>query len=275
MTLTHRLRAALAATALGALLAAPAGAASDVEAPALDAAQGIVCNLTDAAGGPVPAPPYGTSPCTGVRPGAQIQTAHGPCSMGFLFTGRDGRRYVSTAGHCVLGTEKVERSWADGRGSVAADSTGKRIGTAVYAVQVDVEGTPSGINDFALIRLDRGVAADPQVCHFGGPTSLDTSVENSQVVFQHVGTGVAGLRARSAFSPAGLNRPDYIYAHGVAYPGDSGGALQRDNGAAVGLVTQLSYGPLGNIGINRLGPHLARAGKLLGTTLTLQTAPLL
>ena len=272
--LSHRLRAAAAFALLGAAsVVAPAGAAPAGPLPA--DGQRIVCNLTDAAEVPVPAPPFGTAPCTGVRPGAKIQTAYGPCSMGFLFRGSDGHRYISTAGHCVLGLEETEASWARGGGSAASDGDGKRIGTAVYAVQRDVEGTPSGINDFALIRLDKGVAANPQTCQFGGPTSLDTSVENSQLVFQHVGTGVAGLRARSAFSPFGLNRPDYVYAHGVAYPGDSGGAVQRDTGAAVGLVTQLSYGPLGNIGINRLGPHLARAGELLGTTLTLQTAPLL
>lgn len=276
MTSAHRVRAAIAAAALVLAAAGTSASARPGTPGGLDAAQRLRCNLADAprAAGPVPAPPYGTAPCTGVRPGAEVQTAYGPCSVGFVLRGSDGRTYVTTAGHCVLGADKAEKTWAGG-GSAAADGEGKRIGAAVYAVQLDIEGPASGISDFALIRLDRGVAADPQMCHFGGPTSLDTSVENSQLVFQHVGTGVAGLRARSAFSPFGLNRPDYVYAFGVAYPGDSGGAVTTSKGAAVGLVTQLSYGPLGNIGINRLGPHLARAGKLLGTTLTLQTAPLL
>jgi hypothetical protein len=264
-----------AALATAALLGAPAGAGT----PAAVSPTHPICNLTDAPAEPAgtaaaAAPPYGTSPCTGVRPGAEILTEHGPCSMGFLFSGRDGRRYISTAGHCVLGLEKAEKTWPGGSGSVASDADGKRIGTAVYAVQLDIEGTESGISDFSLIRLDPGVAADPQMCHFGGPTALDSSVGNATLTFEHVGTGGAGLRARTAVAPQGLYRDDYVYAFGAAFPGDSGGALTR-GGEAVGLVTQLSYGALGNIGINRLGPHMARAGKLIGTTLTLQTAPLL
>jgi len=262
---TARLALAAALVAAG-VAGTPVGA---VQAPATRP----VCNLTDAPAEPVDAPPYGTAPCTGVRPGAEIRTEHGPCSMGFLFKGRDGRRYVSTAGHCVLGRELVERTWAGG-GSIASDADGKRIGTAVYAVQLDIEGSESGVADFALIRLDPGVKADPQMCHFGGPTALDTAVKNGAATFEHVGTGAAGLRARTAVAPGGLYRANYVYAFGAAFPGDSGGALTRD-GMAVGLVTQLSYGALGNIGINRLAPHLARAGKLLGTSLTLQTAPLL
>ncbi len=261
-----------AALAAAALIGAPAGARTStfVDAPTVP-----VCNLTEAPAGPADAPPYSTSPCTGVRPGAEILTEHGPCSMGFLFSGRDGRRYISTAGHCVFGTEEGEKSWSDGTGSVASDADGKRIGTVVYAVHRKIPAPSNGVTDFALIRLDVGVPADPQMCHFGGPTSLDTSADSTTLVFQHVGTGIAGLRGRSAVAPDGLYRPDYVYAHGVASFGDSGGALMREGGGAVGLVTQLAYGPLGNIGINRLGPHLARAGKLIGTTLTLQTAPLL
>lgn len=271
MPLPAAARAALAAALVTAgLVATPADAARTPVATTR-----TVCNITAApAEAPADAPPYGTSPCTGVRPGAQIQTAHGPCSMGFVFAGTDGRKYVSTAGHCVLGTEETEKTWPAGTGSLASDADGKRIGTAVYAIQRDVEGAESGVDDFALIRLDRGVAADPQMCHFGGPTSLDSSLDDGAMTFEHVGTGAAGLRARTAVSPRGLYRDDYTYAFGAAAPGDSGGALTR-GGAAVGLVTQLSYGALGNIGINRLAPHVARAGSLLGTRLTLLTAPLL
>ncbi|HVF20509.1 MAG TPA: trypsin-like serine protease [Mycobacteriales bacterium] len=266
MPVPAAVRSALAAALVVAGFAgAPADAAVAPTRP--------ICNISDAPAEPVDAPPYGTSPCTGVRPGAEIRTAHGPCSMGFLFHGSDGRKYISTAGHCVLGTGNMgEKTWSGSTGSAASDAGGKRIGVAVYAVQRDIEGTESGIDDFALIRLDRGVSADPQMCHFGGPTGLDTSMDDGVQTFEHVGTGALGLRARTSASPRGLYRDDYVYAFGAAAPGDSGGALTRD-GAAVGLVTQLSYGPLGNIGINRLAPHLARAGKLLGTTLTLQTAP--
>ncbi|HVE63275.1 MAG TPA: trypsin-like peptidase domain-containing protein [Mycobacteriales bacterium] len=282
MPLPAAVRTGLAAALLfTASLGAPAvaGVPSRGSSPTQDGAQQVRCNLTEAPqptlrgpSAPAPAPPLGTAPCTGVRPGAQIQTPHGPCSMGFLFAGDDGRRYVATAGHCVLDADG-EKIWPRGSEAVAKDADGKRIGTAVYAIRQPIK--PNGITDFALIRLDLGVASDPQMCHFGGPTSFAAEVDNRAAVFTHVGTGVAGLRSRSAVAPQGLYRADYVYAHGVAAPGDSGGALTRDDGAAVGLVTQLAYGPLGNIGINRLGPHVVRASQAIRVRLTLITAPLL
>jgi SAM-dependent MidA family methyltransferase len=42
---------------------------------------------------------------------------------------------------------------------------GNRIGEFAYAILQDPK-------DFALIRLDPGVAANPQMCHFGGPTGV-------------------------------------------------------------------------------------------------------
>ncbi len=282
MSLPVAVRAGLAAALLAAAtLATPAGARVDAAALAtaiVDADQRIRCDLADAPLLPAApltaaaAPPLGTAPCAGVRPGAQIQTPHGPCSMGFLFAGSDGRRYISTAGHCVLDTDG-EKIWRSGSDAVAKDAAGNRIGTAVYAIRQPIK--TNGITDFALIRLDAGVASDPQMCHFGGPTGFASEVGDDAAVFQHVGTGIAGLRSRSAFAPRGLYREDYVYAHGVAAPGDSGGALSRDDGAAVGLVTQLAYGPLGNIGINRIGPHVLRAGNAIRVNLTLLTAPLL
>lgn len=285
MSLSTSLRAGLsAALVAAAALTVPAVAApyrpmTGLATAVLDADQGVRCDLADApsagrAGAPAPAyaPPIGTAACTGVRPGAQIQTPHGPCSMGFLFAGSDGRRYLSTAGHCVLDADG-EKIWPRGSDAVAKDSTGKRIGTAVYAFRQPI--ATNGVSDFALIRLDAGVVSDPQMCHFGGPTSLAAEVDNDPAVFEHVGTGAGGLRARTAVAPQGLYRPDYVYAHGAAFPGDSGGALIRDDGAAVGLVTQLSYGPLGNVGINRLSPHVVRAGNAIRVNLTLLTAPLL
>jgi len=274
VSLSAAVRAGLAAALVAAAaLAVPAGAASTttVRTAVIDAGQRIQCDLADAPA-PAAAPPVGTAPCTGVRPGAQIQTPHGPCSMGFLFAGNDGRRYISTAGHCVLGVDG-EMIWRNGSGAVAKDAAGERIGTAVYAIRLPLESNK--MTDFALIRLDPGVASDPQMCHFGGPTSLASEVNNDTAVFEHVGTGVAGLRSRTAVAPQGLYRADYVYAHGAGYPGDSGGALIRDDGAAIGLVTQLTYGALGNVGINRIGPHVIRAGNAIRVNLTLLTAPLL
>lgn len=51
----------------------------------------------------------------------------------FLFPGSDGRRYIGTAGHCILGDSPFggdagEATWAPGSGPVARDGAGDRIG---------------------------------------------------------------------------------------------------------------------------------------------------
>ena len=79
---------------------------------------------------------------------------------------------MGTAGHCILGESPVggdvgEESWAPGTGPVASDADGNRIGEFAYAILQDPK-------DFAVIRLDAGVEASPQMCHFGGPTGTNT-----------------------------------------------------------------------------------------------------
>ena len=59
------------------------------------------------------------------------------------------------------------RPWAAGSGPVARDGNGNRIGEFAYAILQEPK-------DFALIRLDSGVAASPQMCHFGGPTGTNS-----------------------------------------------------------------------------------------------------
>ena len=109
---------------------------------------------------PVPAAaPAGTGACPGVRPGAVVNSDTGQCSFNFLFTGSDGSRYMGTAGHCILGESPIggdvgEESWAPGTGPVARDGDGNRIGEFSYAILQDPK-------DFALIRLDPGVNAEP------------------------------------------------------------------------------------------------------------------
>lgn len=261
------------ATALLALLA-PSGATAFTIG-------GVKCNLID-----VPtATPIGTGTCPGVRPGALVGTEKGLCSFNFLFHGADGRRYMGTAGHCILGEGSVggadagERSWAPGAGPVARDSEGKRIGEFAYAVLQDPK-------DFALIRLDAGVPANPQMCHFGGPTGTNADLTSTPSVLHHYGNGVGVgelLPARTALA-LGMPDPDRVFATAVAVPGDSGGGVISTDGRAVGVLVALGIG-LGGIGtdgldagpvfVTRIPPQERRAEEVLGTALTLQTAPAL
>jgi hypothetical protein len=245
---------------------------------------------------PVPAAegtaPVGSGTCPGVRPGGQVVTKVGGCTFNFLFRAPDGTRYIGTAGHCI-GTGPVwprEKIWPRGSGPVAKNAAGQRIGEFAYAV-LDSEKP----KDFALIRLDPGVAASPEMCHFGGPRGVyttDTADTAEPVVLQYYGNAV-GVRdvapARSAVA-LGTPNPDHVYAAGLAVPGDSGSGVITTDGLAVGvLVTTGIHGirmneegpdlginekgvDSGTMGITRLGPQLDRASKQLGVPLEMVTA---
>lgn len=222
--------------------------------------------------------PVGTGTCSGVRPGALIETPNGFCTLNFVFRGSDNRNYVGTAGHCVLGQGPIQQDagetvWKTG-GPWAKDSTGRTIGNFVYAVLQSPK-------DFALIRLNSGIAVDPQMCFFGGPTGINTSTKEPAVLHYYGnGLGIGDvLPARTAMAPS-MSSPDHVYAYGAIMQGDSGSGIISRDGLAVGVIVTLGvnvqglddHGP---IGITRLAPQLARAKQLLEINLTLRTAPLL
>jgi len=257
-----------------AIVAAPASAKSNFTLG------GKPCKLI-----PVPAAaPVGTGTCPGVRPGAIVNSEVGQCTFNFLFQGSDGNRYMGTAGHCILGESPIggdvgEQSWAAGAGPVATDSAGNRIGEFAYAILQDPK-------DFALVRLDPGAGASPQMCHFGGPTGTNSDQGSGAVVLNHFGNGVgvgSVLPARSAVA-VGMPDPDHVFALGAVVPGDSGSGIISADGRAVGVIvtTGLHTGAIGTggvdaglMGITRLAPQEARAETVLGVGMTLQTAPLL
>ena len=281
------------------LMVGSALAAMVLPLPALAGGSGeIPVTLEDAPCSPIPVPaaeemaPVGPGTCPGVRPGARLVTEVGGCTFNFLFRSPDGTRYIGTAGHCTghnYGSAwPREKVWPRGSGPVVRGSDGQRIGEFAYGVF----HVPK---DFALIRLDPGVEASPEMCYFGGPRGVYTTKTAEPVVLQYYGNAV-GVRdvlpARSGVA-LGTHNPDRIYALGLALPGDSGSGVMTTDGLAVGvLVTTGVHGyrinPLprppsgpdhengvdfGTMGITRLGPQVARAGELLGTPLELVTAP--
>jgi hypothetical protein len=269
--------AALAGALTVALLAAPAATAGSGNWTL----GGQPCELIPPANA---AAPIGTGTCPGVRPGAIVQSDAGQCTFNFLFRGSDGRNYMGTAGHCILGESPIggdvgEESWAPGTGPVATDADGNRIGEFAYAILQDPK-------DFALIRLDAGVTPSAQMCHFGGPTGTNGDRPSGAVILQHFGNGIGVGSVLPARSHVALGMPDadHVYANGVAAPGDSGSGVISDDGRAVGVLVTVgvhtaSIGTsgvdAGTVGITRIPPQEARAEQVLGTTLTLQTAGLL
>lgn len=231
------------------------------------------------------ATPVGTGTCPGVRPGAIVRSDTGQCTFNFVFSGSDGRRYIGTAGHCILGESPVggdvgERVWASGTGPAARDADNNRIGEFAYAILQDPK-------DFALIRLDAPVPVSAGMCHFGGPTGSndDRPGLTQPVSLNYFGDGVAVgtlLPARSALA-LGMPDPDHVFAQGIAVPGDSGSGVISSDGRAVGVLVTVgvhsgSIGTAGldagSVGITRLSPQVGRAQQVLGVNLILQRAPL-
>lgn len=240
---------------------------------------GDACNLIEVN----VAAPVGTGACPGVRPGGIVVSDTGQCTLNFLFQGSDGDRYIGTAGHCILGESPIggdvgERTWSAGSGPEARDGDGDRIGEFAYAILEDPK-------DFALIRLDAGVQSNPQMCHFGGPTGINTDTPGltSPTVLQIFGNGVAVGSVLPARSMVALGMPDadHVYAQGVVVPGDSGSGVISDDGRAIGVAvtTGLHSSSIGTsgidageVGITRLAPQVARAQSALGLSLSLLTA---
>jgi len=231
---------------------------------------------------PAAAPVGVAESCPGVRPGAIVNSEVGQCTFNFVFSGSDGRTYIGTAGHCILGDSPIggdvgEESWAPGHGPVATDANDARIGEFAYAILQDPK-------DFSLIRVDPGVPVSGQICHFGGPTGINADQPSGAVVLHHYGNGVAigtVLPARTGVA-LGMPDPDHVFAQLAALPGDSGSGVISDDGRAVGVLVTVGVhtGSIGTggvdagvVGITRLPPQLARASSVLGIGLTLVTAP--
>ena len=233
--------------------------------------------------------PFASADAPGVRPGALLRVDGGFCTLGFLLTGSDGHRYMTTAGHCALPDPKGDTVFAPGAQPEAVVD-GQRIGSVVYAVQNDRR-------DIALVRLDAGVVADPAVLHFGGPTALYTEHSAEPVTLRHVGNGVfVGALWNAAF--AGIGERDVrlvsartavaadtlsayeVLAMGAASVGDSGSPVLDDQGRAVGVLinvarTGTDTGPVaaGTLELGRLDFQLLLAERVLGIELSLVTAP--
>jgi hypothetical protein len=223
------------------------------------------------------AAPFGIGACTGVRPGAIVISDIGQCTFNFLFAGSDGRSYIGTAGHCILNAVG-EMTWAPDTGPVATDADGDPIGEFAYAILRDPK-------DFALIRLDPGVKANAQMCHFGGPTGVNTNTPPplvNPVVLHYNGNGLvfgSALPARSCLA-FGMPDPNHVFCNGLVTPGDSGSGVISADGRAVGVLVTLSVHfsngvHLGTVGITRLAPQVAGAEGELEIVLVLQTADLL
>lgn len=236
---------------------------------------------SQAAGAGCSAPSSAPTACKGVRPGAFINIKGGPggCTMNFLFEGSDGYRYVGTGGHCVLHEADANgtRIWQPGTGMEAVDVAGRRIGeTAFWTLD-------NATLDFALIRVDPGVKANPAMCQFEGPTKVYRGSDRQPALvhlFSEVSDVGAVLPGRTLVAAFGFPNRHTVDVFGAASPGDSGAPAVLDDGRALGLVSGVGIGwtdpprfMAGNVFIYRLGPQLRKAERALNIDLRLVSAP--
>jgi hypothetical protein len=169
----------------------------------------------------------------GIRPGSWIISPAG-CTTNFVFGSR--RNYfIGTAGHCARVGQRVT--------IVAAPGVLMNIGRVVKSVNRGVG------NDFALIdvrpRMERHV--NPSMTYFGGPTGA-TRPRRGDVV-EHaghglvIGTGGTPRAGVVVYRGTGVRNRGRAFAWvGASTPGDSGSAVRKASGAAVGNLTHLVVG---------------------------------
>jgi hypothetical protein len=217
-----------------------------------------------------------------VRPGLTYTVDGVGCSFAFLFRGSDGRDYVATAGHCVLG-DGAREVWRDESGPRVLTPDGRPVGRFAYARYEASNETGSAV-DLGFIRLDRGLFGNPQMCGWGGPTALLTTQVRGRTELRHNGGGVVlgdTVPSRTAVTDRLLRNPR-MYAVGALTFGDSGSGTITSDGTAVGVNVsiQLSLRRDQNgtfaytIGMQRLDLAVAEASAALGVRLSLRTAPL-
>jgi hypothetical protein len=209
-----------------------------------------------------------------------VQGGGGACTLGFLIRGSDGATYMTTAGHC-LGTAGRPQTWKPGTGPTVATSEGQ-IGRVVFA---EDHASPETTDDydFALIRLDKGVQASPEIRVLGAPTGINSDRGSSPATLRTYGHSLFSTVSpdREVLAP-NTRHQDHVYAHGPLFQGDSGAPVVDADGRAVGTVLGASAGHVGvgvgsidlphdgaiNI-IGRLGPVVQHAATALRLRLAL------
>ncbi|MDH6605452.1 streptogrisin D [Streptomyces sp. SAI-208] len=164
---------------------------------------------------------------TFVSGGDAIFAGGARCSLGFNVTAGDGSPAFLTAGHCGVAAEQ----WSD-------TQDGQPIATVDQA-------TFPGDGDFALVKYDDPATQAPSEVNVGG----GQTVAINQAADAEVGLQVFRMGSTTGLADgqvlgldATVNYPEgtvtgLIQTDVCAEPGDSGGSLFTQDGAAIGLTS--------------------------------------
>jgi streptogrisin D len=158
--------------------------------------------------------------------GDAIFAGNSRCSLGFNVVTGDGSPGFLTAGHCGVAAEQ----WSDEAGGAPIAS----VETAVFP----------GEGDFALLTYDDPAEDAQSVVDLGGQLFEITGVEEAQVGQQvfRMGSTTGLFDGQVVGLDATVNYPEgtvtgLIQTTVCAEPGDSGGPLFTEGGAAIGLTS--------------------------------------
>jgi hypothetical protein len=155
------------------------------------------------------------------------------CTANFIFGGA-GNPHIGTAAHCVNGVGDELVMQVD---TVTLAS----VGTVVARTGQQEPG-----NDFALIRIDPGVAAkwgvSPAIPVIGGPNGVYTGCGPTAVLHYGHGYGVAVAQGKPEGGLAADWGDDAYSWAGVGIFGDSGSPVITQSGQAAGNFTHLVVG---------------------------------
>ena len=243
------LRRAGIAVALAGGLGLSGAAAALHEGPLL---AGAVATATAAPAAPA-APAAAPAPAPGIGPGTVTETpGAGICMAGFVFRG-GGRTFIGQAAHCAGTGPETETDGCTsstlrrGVPVIVRGPGGPVTGALRYSSWAAMQdGGESdrpvcAANDFALVELPPDATVTSSLPVLGGPTGIrDTPPEAGAVVH-----GLA-VPERPVDRPGTLGRDDG-WLHTVrttvpGTPGESGGPLVDDRGAALGILSGMEAG---------------------------------
>jgi hypothetical protein len=244
--------ALLVAAGLG--LSGAAGAVHESPRPAAAVARATAAPAANPAANPAaPAPP------SGIGPGAVTETpGAGICTAGFLFRG-GGRTFLGQAAHCAGTGPDTETDGCTsstlrpGAPVIVRGARGPVGGVLAYSSWTamqdggETDRDTCAANDFALVALPAGATVASTLPVLGGPTGIRATAPVPGATVHGLAVPERPVDRPGTIAPGRGDGDDGGWLHTVrtaipGTPGESGGPLVDDRGAALGILSGMEAG---------------------------------